>query len=428
MRFALLFPVALLCAFTSQERNYEEYEVTKFKVRGGGSRWTVDMTLRHQFPKGALISIEARQRRHKFNWQSRGFFFGIDSFNSDSTPVNCETGNRTMRTKNLTVSTPGMYEFNFWFDPNVQSRGRQLRQKMGDRDYFRYDLLPLSRTIGDADKMLNALQQDTSKCAKMISRAKKLLDRIERESDDKDWKEKSEGIFKELGEMKSEADEEKNNSLHNAAYQVISELLEELVIVGSMIKQLQAEAGGADGSFNSDGGDDEPDTTHPEEGGNTPIVGGADGKKLSVKKIKEHLTIADTARLREFYSWITLLHQEGLERLWSTYQLAKKSEEGQDAYRAARNAIRSTNSELEKSFNYIHSKKEWKKSLEPWTFYKVEDEEQRYEDFFARVLPFTKILTEDAKSLGAVPAQVKEARADIMNHLSTARVKVMGKF
>ena len=343
-------------------------------------------------------------------------------------PVNCEAGNRTLRTRNLTVSTPGMYEFNIWFDPNVQSRGRQLRQRMGDRDYFRYDLRPLSRTIGDTDKMMNALRQDTSKCAKMISRAKQLMDRIERESDDKDWKEKSEGIFNELGEMKSKADEEKDNSLHNASYQVISELLEELVIVGSMIKQLQAEAGGADGSFSSEGSDEEPDTTHPEEGGNTPIVGGADGKKLSIWKIKEHLRIADVARLREFYSWITLLHLESLDSLWSSYQQAKKSEEGRDSYRAARNRVRSTNSELEKSFKFILSKKEWKKSLEPWTLYKIEDEEVRYEDFFARVLPFTKLLTEDGASLGAIPENVKESHAEIMNHLSTARAKLMGKY
>ncbi len=428
MHFALLVPAVILCALSPQEQNYEEYELTKFRARGAGNHWNVDMILQHQFPKGALISIVAKQRKHKFNWESKGFFFGINPYDTGSTLVNCEAANRTLRTRNLTVPTPGMYEFWFWFDPNAQSRGRQLRRQMGERNWFRYDLAPLSRTIGEPDKMLSALRQDTTKCAKMIDRATKLMDRIEKESDDKDWKEKAEGIFNEIGEMKNEAEEQKDSSLHNAAYQVVTELLAELVIVGTMIKQLQAEAGGAEGGFSGAGDDDEPDTTHPEDGGSTPIVGGADGKKLSVSKMKKHLALADVARLREFYSWITLLHKEGLDHLWKAYQAAKKNLKDQKGFRGQRIALRSTNSQLEKSFTFVLSKKSWKTKLEPWTQYKIGEEEARYSDFFEQLNRFMGLLTEDAVTAGAIPQRITEAYEEITKHLSTARTRVMGKF
>lgn len=427
MRIALLIPAALLCAFAPQERNYEEYEVTKFRVRGSGNRWAVDMTLQHQFPKGAIISVEAKQRVHRFNWQSKEFHFGVDAFQKDSSLVNCESGARTLRTRNLTVSTPGMYEFWFWFDPNVQTRGRQLRRQMGDRNYFRYELPVLSRTIGDPGKMLAALRQDTAKCAKMIEKAIKLMDRIENESNDKDWKEKSASIFHELGEMKSEAEEQKAASLHNSAYQVITELLEDLVRVGNMIKKLQAEASGGAGEFGTGEGGEDPETTHPEEGGNEPIIGGADGKKLSISRMKRLLGMADVVRLREYQSWITLMHRDGLDSLWRTYRAAKKNPEKQGEFRTARNTVRSTNGELDKAFSYILSKKDWKKALEPWTLYKVGDEEHRYSDFPERFGKFMKILTADGPTSGAIPGKITEAHAEISKHLSIARAKVMGK-
>jgi len=94
----------------------------------------------------------------------------------------------------ISLATPGLYEVLFYFDPNAQQHAESVRKAMTKAHFYRHEFPVVTVAIGDAKKMMVALQQDTEACAKMARQARELLEKIEKQSDDKDWLEKAEKV------------------------------------------------------------------------------------------------------------------------------------------------------------------------------------------------------------------------------------------
>ncbi len=424
MRFARLVPLVLVCGFVpAQEKKYD-CVLKKIEIRGGGSQWFLDLTFDATFPEKSILNVTTKMKRHEYLWQAKELVFGVDTERMP-VPATLQVSGKSARSRGeVWVATPGLYEIFFYFEPTAQTYD-SVKKTMGKSQFYRHEFPIVMVAVGEPKKTLVELRRDTDECAALVKKALEYMDRIERESDDKDWADKAEKLFEEVNKMKVKAEEQAEKSLHGGAYRVISDILEELVRAGRQIKMLK-EAGKAVGGGGG-GGDEDPPTNHPEEGDDKPILGSLDGKMLTLDKLKEHIRRCGQIRMREFASWITVLHQRGMEQLDQAYADAKKDPQAARAFQRLRIETNELNEELEKTYKHIATDMKFKEAFEAITTYSLEEKEQRYAEFFSLFKGYVLTLSGDAERAGEIPESVKETQKKVKDHLETAQAAVRGK-
>jgi len=317
------------------------------------------------------------------------------------------------------------------FDPvyqNQDSVRREIYEKVSKYEWYRKEFPAFVFYAGDLKKILQELREDTEDCVEMIKKASAFLNRIERESEEKDWEKRSQGLFQEIEKLKASVEKKSATSLHSAAYRMIVGVLEQLIKIGqqaAMMKKAETTGTGDGGGGGDD--DDDPPQTHPKENLDAPMSRGMDGRPLSLKRMRAHIVLCDVVRIREYYSWLTILHEIALDRIDAAYGSAKKNEpDAGKAFQKARNETAEANEEIQKSFKSMLDSSS-KEKFEPWTVYPFEEKDRKYADFFAMVREYVKMLQADAETAGDEPATVVETRAKLRAHHQAARTRAMGK-
>lgn len=432
MKLARFVPIALFCtlAFSSEARPQEkkyDARVKKVEVRGGGSQWFIDLTIEHTFIEKTLLSVEMRMMRHEYWWREKELMYGPE--NQYVKPVHLPASSKVARTSSadvVSVSSPGLYQLVSYFNPDIQTHMVSLQKAMGRSQWYRRDFPVVIVVVGEAKKMVSALQNDTEDCAKLVASALDIMDRIEKQSDDKDWTDKAQRIFDEVGRMRMDAEKKAASSFHAGTYRAIIQILDDLVKVGQQIKMMKdmkakAKAGGGGG------GDEELPSTHPPEGNDTPIIPSIDGKTLSLDKMQSNILVCGEVRIREYFSWLTIFHLQVLDRLDAAHDSAKKGDaEAAKEIQKLKGAALAANEDVERAFKYMREGKA-KERLEFWSTYQVDKQDQKYSDFFSLFRDYVEAVTADAAVVGETPESVKEARAKIRAHIDAARTKVTGR-
>lgn len=435
LRWTLFAASALILGLPAGAQDAQkkfDVEIKKVDVRGSSGDWNVTLTAETTFPGDAVLCFLPKARRHFYNWQSKEFLFGADFNYGVFDQVVPKATNHTVSGKKfkvdkIPVPTPGIYEVSVWFDPAAQIKGDSVKKAMGRSNYYRYDFEATVVWVGDSKKMMQELMDDTDDCAKMIKKIMQLLERIERESDDADWVEKSQKIFDEIGKLRVKAGQQAVKSLHNATYKLIDEVLYEVIQIGNAIKLLKQAEAAPGGGGGGGGGEEEPETEHNENGGDTPILGGLDGTKLTLSKTKEHIRICDAVRMREYWSWETLLFVDSMKKLNDTYAAAKADGKEVEAFRKVRGDAVRTIEDTERAYKHVTSDEVQKDAFLAITKYVVEEKEQPFGDFFKMYETYVAALLDDAqKGAGEVPQSVKDLQALVKLHLDAARAKAMG--
>lgn len=430
MRFAALLALPLLLAASPQQEPKKfDCTIKKLEVRGGGSQWNIDLTFDHTFPDKAVISVIVRMLKHEYLWQQKEFLYGPDQ-RGTPLPCNLQASGKTIRTSPnsaITVATPGIYEISWYFDPNVQSF-ESVKKAMGKTQFYRREFAPVIVVVGEAKKMLAALRNDTDDCEKMIKWAADTMEKIEKGSEAKDWAEKSESIFAEIEKKKMEAEKQTETSLHNATYRMIADILGELVVIGRQIKLMKANKGGTGGGGGGGGGNGEdPPTSHPDEGTDAPILPGMDGKTLSLDRFQAHMKSCEEVRLREVFSWLTILHQLMMEELVAQYEEAKKTGvAGQKAWTKLRSTANETNEEIEKMIKVVAAGK-WEEKFHALSTYALDEKDNKYSDFIAIFRDFVQALHQDHDKSTPTPESVTGTVDYTKRHLEAAHKKAVEK-
>lgn len=430
MRLAAILAVAGVSLAAPVQDKKIECKLKRIEITGGGSQWNVDVTLDHTLPDRSVFLAQLRVKRHNYNWFARELTVSTEPVPSvrAEIPATGKTA-KTPRRDVITTSSPGYYELVISFDPERQKAPnvpKDFKDRYGKFNYYKHEFAPIPFMVGDNKKILAALRADTEDCLELIRKCRAFMDRIERESEAKDWPERAAAIFKELDELRIKTDKKAQTSLHAATYRMIAQILEQLRAVGAKIQMMKSaeKAGGNDGGKNPTE-DDEPVTEH-KDASKGAIIAGLDGRKLSLAKMKELINLCDIVRHREYLSWITLIHQVAMDQVDAAYESAKKKEPDSDKlFAKTRGEVIAWAEEIEKTFKYMMDSSQEK--FEPWTIYPLEGKDQKYEAFLKLFTDYVDALAADQATPGETPQTVLDARTKLRAHHEAARNRIMGK-
>lgn len=429
MRHVALLSFALLVAAgPQQEPKKFDCTLKKLEVKGGGSQWIIDLTFDHTFPEKSMISVVVKMCKHEYLWQQKEFIYGPDQ-KTVPMPTHLTATKSTVKTSSndvIMVPTPGVYEISWYFDPNVQAF-ESVKKAMGKTQFYRREFESRIVVVGEPKKMLAALRDDTDDCDKMIKWAASTMEKIEKQSDDKDWKEKAEKIFEEVEKKKLEAEKQANVSLHNATYRMIADILAELVTIGRSIKLMKEMGNGAGGGGGGGGTGEDPPSSHPDEGSDAPVIPGMDGKTLSLDRFQAHMRTCNEVRLREVFSWLTILHEHAMNDLNEAYDEAKKSAQGQKDWLKVRSRSIETNDEIEKTIKFVADAK-WEETFTAVSTYALDEKgDNHYADFPAIFKDHIQALHGDHDKATPKPTSVEDSQALVKRHLEAAHKKAVEK-
>lgn len=355
-----------LVVLLAQER---DVTIQKQETRKGETAFT----FAHTFPDKTMMRGDLTWLRYDYAWMAKKLEFGPDLRNSRMPKmVPFEAGRRTAKLE--TELTPGFYSLQVVIDPEQQS-STTIAKALGDeRISFSFTVF-----IGEPKAFLALMRDDTVDCAKMIREAEQFMKRIEQESDDQDWEKKSESLFQQIRKLQEEAQKKSDARPLSGTYQMVWQILDDLLKVGAHIGSLKMQA--ANGQNTNE--DQDVPLEHTENGGDTPVIGDQGRKMLNVAQMKKNIRVAEEVRMREYFAWISRLHRHIIGR--------------PDAA--------SLNEELEKT--YKHETKEVFREI---TAYEIGTEKFSYADFFAL---FKEFLADP------------ELRAKIDEHLGVAQARAV---
>lgn len=295
--------LALILALAQQD----DYtcRLKKAEARPAGDGWNLTLTFEHTFPDKTQMQARVVWNRYAYRWFEKRLDFGPDDrAQVVGTPFEAQRKTAQFACE---LKAPGRYDIEIRVDPERQAsvslKGKQVRN-------FQFDTF-----VGDPKKLIPALRDDTSDCAKMIRKAGDFMKAIEEGSARDDWEKRKSRIFDEIRRLQQQARDRSDSRQLSATYQVIVCILEDLIKVADHIGYLQKNAA-------NEKEDDPVPTTHGENGGDDPMIADAGQKRLHLTQMKKNLRVADEIRMREFYASIIDFHKRGdhLDELEKTFQ------------------------------------------------------------------------------------------------------------
>jgi hypothetical protein len=335
----MMIAFAAVAAFSLQASAQDpvEYtcEIKDFDAKVTQASTIVKFELRSNLPDSAVVVINARIVRHRLQIQQEDKLTSNQVDMIVSTTKSQISGGKSSSLVRIDLATPGIYQFDFAFDPEKQMSTDVLKRKMGKKNYYRRDFPAFKVIVGEPQRLLQQLFTDSAECASHLDKSRKLFARIEKESQGADWAEKTLKVLEDINKEKEKCSAEMGGSLMNATYEFIVAILDDLDRTRTYIEQLLKDreaskkksaaggGGGAGGGGESGGGDD----THKDAGpADTALSSSADGGRLKLEKLDKFIDRADVVRIRETLSWSGQFIRMSMGKLDDAYARVRAGE------------------------------------------------------------------------------------------------------
>ena len=398
-------------------------ELRSERSRDSGGRWNLELEWGVGYPDQAVLSAQAVPLRHRYLWLEDLLEVETGEGGEAILPVREMAQAGKLRIAALPVFSPGLIELHFWFDPAEQVFPGVVRG-LGRHGAVRH-AYPVRRIqIAPVSHILDAIQKDYRETGRLVRRARELLDRIDRESSDPRWKEKSEALLAEIDKLRQEVEISPERTLAAAAFQVLRDALSDLEVLRSAIERLREEE--AEGGAAAESGEGADATTfHPKEASDDPIPGTIFGKRLTVSRMRELLDRADQLQLREFFSWIVLLCEEMSARATEAYERGK-ARRSDEALRRAADASWRDGKLLSETLESLSSEEGGRETAARLLRLGEGPAAGRFEDFFPALQRYVVRLTDDVTSATPTPEDILDLRSSLAELLSAARKNARG--